>query len=599
MGYHVAAADLTHGPMLGAVTQSGVRVWGRTSGPANLQVRFGTEFEKLDATSTASTKTQLEHDFAGWLSLEPLKPDARYYFQFLVDGRAAGEVGSFRTLPAAADYRHAEHNPKGLFNFRFEFGSCANQNPEHGIGPSLPTYDTLVRQEAENVHFAIMNGDWLYEELRGYSADQWRAQVGVTGGQTPTAVRLAPSIAGVWENYKLYMRRAPNLMEWHRRVPSYFTFDDHELVNDIRGCATVGFRERRTVFRDIGIQAWHDYLGWANPIPATAPIHFGQARFQTGSDILVDSTSDFTNLNLQDLPTLHVHWGTQTAGENDMKFDDDKLGDPNSRVYQVVGRLDKHRLRIQPPAVADSVSSYSIGRRNYTSFRVANCEYYLLDLKTYRQMHDPKHPAKPGLTMLGQAQKRWLLESMQQSSADFFFIVSSNNFMIPHDGAGGFEFAEGKDDAWTALLDEREQMLTAWEALNKPVFILTADLHNSFAIKITDRIWEFASGPHNSVNHVPANDEGGRPATGLYKSGSRVCDIRWSTYIQPDLERLQRLYPMYCVAQVNNVYNMPKKLGDSRWVAYPHPQIVFQYFDGRTGQLRYAESISVPRSTNK
>lgn len=385
-------------------------------------------------------------------------------------------------------------------------------------------------------------------------------------------------------------------MEWHRRVPNYFTFDDHELVNDIRGCATVGFRERRTVFRDIGIQAWHDYLGWANPVPPTEPIHFGQASLKKGSDVLTDTLSDFTALHVEKLPTLHVHWGTTTAGENDMKFDDDRLGDPNSRVYEVVERLDKHRLRINPPAVADGAATYSIGRRNYSSFRVANCEYYLLDLKTYRQMHDPKHPDKAGLTMLGKHQKEWLLDSMARSDADFFFIVSSNNFMIPHDGAGGFEFAEGKDDAWTALLDEREQMIRAWDALKKPVFILTADLHNSFAIKITDHIWEFASGPHNSVNHVPAFDEGGRPATGLYKSGPRVCDIRWSTYIHPDLERLQRLYPMYCVAQINNVYNLPQQLGGTRWVAYPHPQIVFQYFDGRTGELKYAEAVSVPRA---
>ena len=37
------------------------------------------------------------------------------------------------------------------------------------------------------------------------------------------------------------------------------------------------------------------------------------------------------------------------------------------------------------------------------------------------------------------------------------------------------------------------------------------------------------------------------------------------------------------------------KLGDKRWVAYPHPQVIFQYYDGRTGELDYAEAISVDR----
>ena len=67
------------------------------------------------------------------------------------------------------------------------------------------------------------------------------------------------------------------------------------------------------------------------------------------------------------------------------------------------------------------------------------------------------------------------------------------------------------------------------------------------------------------------------------------------SYILPDLPRLERLYPHFCIVQVNNVFNMPQKLGDKRWVADPHPQIVFQYYDGRTGELDYAEAISVDR----
>ena len=168
--------------------------------------------------------------------------------------------------------------------------------------------------------------------------------------------------------------------------------------------------------------------------------------------------------------------------------------------------------------------------------------------------------------------------------------------MIPHSGAGGFEFdAANKEEAWTGFFDEREKLISAWKEIDKPVFVMTGDLHNSFAIKITDQIWEFCCGPHNSVNHVPKNDESDRPATGKFKFGPRECDIRWSSYILPDLERSERMYPHFCVVQLNNVFNMPKKLGGTRWVKYPHPQVVFQYYDGRTGQLQYAESISTKR----
>jgi alkaline phosphatase D len=208
-----------------------------------------------------------------------------------------------------------------------------------------------------------------------------------------------------------------------------------------------------------------------------------------------------------------------------------------------------------------------------------------------------RQPDKPGLSMLGAAQRRWLIDEMRTSDADFFFVVSSVPLMIPHSGAGGFEFdEENKEEAWVAFLDERETLINFWDGLNKPVFVLTGDLHNSFAIQITDRVWEFCCGPHNSVNHVPALDEADRPATGVFQSGPRGCDIRWSSYILPDVPRLQRLYPYYCVVQVNNVFNMPQQLGDTRYVAYPHPQVIFQYFEGRTGQLVYCETICMPRA---
>ena len=76
--------------------------------------------------------------------------------------------------------------------------------------------------------------------------------------------------------------------------------------------------------------------------------------------------------------------------------------------------------------------------------------------------------------------------------------------MIPHSGAGGFEAdAANKEEAWTGFFDEREMLIDEWEKLGKKVFVMTGDLHNSFAIKVTDNIWEFCCGPHNSVNHVP------------------------------------------------------------------------------------------------
>ena len=585
---------LTHGPMLGNPTARSMSVWCRTSDPGKFLVKYGLKATNLNQASEPAT-TRIGHDNTGVALLKNLKSDTRYHYQVWVNGRPHGLPGVFRTLPRADDTRHEKYNPQGLFNFRFQIGSCANQNPLHGGGHRTTTYEFLNRDWAKKVHFHIMNGDWSYEELREYPPEAWRLTQGIK--TYPMSVQVMPTIVGCWENYKLYLSRGSALSKWHRNVPSFFTFDDHELVNDIWGSSEAGKRHRRTVFRDIGTHAWYDYLGWANPMVHNTPIHYGRGGMKAGSDLLVDKNVDFTKLPLEEMTNLHVHWGTPEAGANDIRYDND-AGNKNSYVYDIRSVVDKHTLKLHMPAKVDDMEmSYSIGRRSYSKFRASNCEFFLLDTRGDRDMHDIRQRDKPGVSMIGKPQREWLLKSMRESDADFFFVVSTVPFMIPHSGAGGFEFdAENKEEAWTGFFDERELLIREWEKLGKKVFVMTGDLHNSFAIKVTDNVWEFCCGPHNSVNHVPKLDESDRPATGKWTFGPRECDIRWSSYILPDLPRLERLYPYFCVVQINNVFNMPKKLGGKdRWVAYPHPQVVLQYYNGRTGELAYAEAISVDR----
>ncbi|SMP74699.1 PhoD-like phosphatase [Neorhodopirellula lusitana] len=590
---------LTHGPMLGRPTSKSMAVWARTSDAGQFIVRYGTTPPLPHGGDNWTHQSQpasttLEHDNTGVAILKELTPDTRYHYRVFVDGHPQGNFGSFKTMPSQ-EASISEHNPEGLYNFRFQIGSCANQNPKHGIGHASPTYQNLNRDWADKVDFHVMNGDWLYEELRDYPAEAWRLTQGVD--ELPAPLQVMPTLAGVWENYKLYLARNEDLAKWHRHVPSYFTFDDHELLNDIWGASEAGKRHRRTVFRDIGTYGWNDYLGWANPFETKQRLHFGKGQLTAGSDLLVDKSINFQTLPIDQMLNLHVHWGTASAGVDDMQFDDDS-GNANSYVYDIAEVIDEHTLRLHMPAKTDDTVSYSIGQRSYGNFRIGNCEFYLLDTRGDRDMHDISQRDKRGLSMIGETQRKWLLDHMQASDADFHFVVSSVPMMIPHSGAGGYESdADNKEEAWTGFIDEREILINAWDKLNKKVFVMTGDLHNSFAIKVTDNVWEFCCGPHNSVNHVPSLDESDRPATGLFQFGPRQCDIRWSSYVLADVPRLDRLYPHYCVVQVNNVFNMPKKLGGKRLVAYPHPQIVFQYYDGWTGELAYAEAVSLDRDT--
>ena len=584
---------ISHGPILGRPTPTSMGIWARTHRPGRFAIRYGSGPDQLDQTSATATTT-LAHDNTGWINLQDLQPETRYYFEVFVpdEARFSGRHGTFRTMKDPSSYRDPDLNPAGLYNFAFEFACGNNQNPASGGGPRLLALETALDRLRDRIDFAILNGDWLYETQREYTPEQWLNQVGASPEQLPSVLNVAPTLTGVWQNYKHFLSQSENLSRWHRNMPSLFTYDDHEILNDVWGAGTPGLRDRRAVFRDIGVRAWYDYLGWSNPTTFTQRIRFGKTELKAGQNVLFDPDADFTTLNLRHLNNLHVHWGTATAAVNDNALDD-VGGDPNAGVYRIVKVIDGNRLQIDPPPKANSTVSYSIGRRSYYRMRIANCDFFVCDTRGQRQMHDTQDPYKKGLSMLGPIQRDWLINGIRDSDADFIFVVSSVNFMVPHVG-GGKVRTTNKDDAWTVFFDEREKLIDFWDSLNKPVFVLTGDLHNSFVIRITDNVWEMASGPHNSNNHW-YTDEGGRPANGPFKYGPREVDIRWSTWFGNDIPRSELRHPTWCVVQINNVFNNPLKVGEKRWRAFPRPHVVFQYYDGRTGELRYAESIQAIR----
>ena len=581
------AAEITHGPILGRLSSTEIGVWARTARPSEFHVEYGQLPTELDQTS-AAVRTTLDHDNAGFVHITGLEPNTKYFYKVIGESGPRDPdklYGDFKTLPDRDTYRHPKHNPDGLFNFSFEYACGNNQT----ANVTLPTFTTMLREIEDKVDFAILDGDWLYEEQREYTPAEWRAQTGASSA--PRIVDLAPTIVGVWENYKLYLSRGKPLADWHREMPSFFMFDDHEMLNDVNGTGTVGLRSRRASFRDIGTQAWYDYLGWSNPVGWKQGIHFGKTRLAAGSDILQDSSADFRELKLNEAGTLVVHWGTEDAGVNQTALDG-VGGDPNAGVYEVTEILDRTRLRISPTPQTDSEVSYSIGRLSHFRMTVANAEYFFVDTRSHRQMHDINDPFKQGVSILGESQKAWLKKGMSESKADFLFIVSSVNLMVPHILAGPNK--RNKDEAWTAVAAEREELISFWDSVGKPVFVLTGDLHNSFAIKLTDRVWEFASGPHNSSNHI-LEEEWDRPSNGPFESRGRKVDIRWSTFIPNDAGKgLQR--PIYTVVRVNNAFRIPK-IGDQLnvWAAFVRPHVTFQYYDGLSGDLLYAETIHATR----
>jgi hypothetical protein len=129
------------------------------------------------------------------------------------------------------------------------------------------------------------------------------------------------------------------------------------------------------------------------------------------------------------------------------------------------------------------------------------------------------------------------------------------------------------------------------------VIFLTGDLHKSYVTRLAPGIYDVATGPHTSSNHR-IGDAGGAPPAGLYQSGDRLVNILWSSNQYRNdsggnsSTQVRGGWPVYTTVHINNAFNIPSADGAPRWIAYPEPQVVFEFRDGNTGELLFAHSVS-------
>ena len=575
--YHTSG--LTHGPLLGRPTATSMRIWVRTAEPTSFRVVASDRLPLSANTPSTDGATRAEADNTGWVEISSLEPNRRYFYGVvtetgLVDLRMDVDDPwpSFRTLPDDTSNADALNNPDGLFNFRFSVGCCQRQKAqgdprENFIDADPPAYARLLQRHADDLAFHVVNGDYTYEEVLD----------GTRGGYA--------------NNYKLYYERGRNVSKFMRYVPSLIQYNDHEVNDNIDGSGQVGLGDGRYLVRDDGLAVWQDYAGWANdPSPQKGTLRFGQARLQVDDDVLFDPDADFSNLKPSQVSTIHV--GHYMKGDGQTKQD---RGGANIGVYGLVDVIDEHRLRVTPPFKASGEAPYSVGTHHYFDRRVGNCHFFVLDTRGERSKFlGEDRVDDPDSFILGETQRRWLLEGVTTTDADFLFIISPDPWTVVHSGyhvrpERGFA---SKGDGFCGYLHEREQILPVFDRLEKPVMIFTGDVHNAFSIQITDNVWEFMCGPLNSAGH-PIGTAGLPPFGGWFDSAGRTVKVKWALGF-PDNVRYNRLrQTCYAVVQVNNVMNAPRPQGVGyQHVSYDEPQVVVQWYDGRTGNLLYAEGIS-------
>jgi len=208
---------ITHlgGPMLGAITPEGARIWIRSLKPAEINVYViidGIEKMYGPVCSTDSS------DLTAVINVTGLKPSTRYPYRVTVDGKP------IRISENAAIVTAPESMTSG--KVRIAFGSCFHR---WGLGN--------------------------------------RKQANLIRSRNPAVMLLLGDIAVQDREINLGMHRADYLMRdlfpgWQdlvATVPVYATWDDHDYYNDDRAGFREGFSERdKMEICDVFRQAWNN-----------------------------------------------------------------------------------------------------------------------------------------------------------------------------------------------------------------------------------------------------------------------------------------------------------------------------------------------------
>jgi alkaline phosphatase D len=570
------STPVTHGPVLGDVTSSSIRIWLRASKQIEFEVLVRPHQPPFDNARSVRAKTNSENDFTGFAQVDGLQPNTVYAYAIRIDdeildirNNIRDPWPAFRTLPDSTSYAH-KFNPDGRFNLSFSIGACQRQRSPgttYGIYPNPPAFDTIWQKHRHRIAFHIVNGDYTYEET------------------------LDGTAAGIQNNYKLYLHRGRSLNRLLKHVPLFTMYNDHEVTDNIDGSGETGRGDGNYLVRDPALRIWQYYADWANgQRPQTGRVRFGKAHLVEGSNVLHDPNADYRKLNTDQISTLHI--GPFFKGGDKPKLAG--RGGRNAGVYRVEKILDPSHLQITPTPTQTNTAPYSIGTHHYFDRMIGNCHFLFLDTRGERSKWlGVKKSHDPDRFVLGETQKAWFLDKVKNSTADFLFVISPDPWFIYHSAyhVRG-ESTESKGDGFCGYVHERNELTEVLDEIQKPVLLLTGDVHQPVAAQITDNVWEFLISPVNSANH-PIGTAGLPPLGGWFDSEGRTIKIKWLGGYPDNVHYLRQRHTVYAVISVNNIVKAGRKAGPGyQFLAYDAPQVVVSFHDGYSGDLLYAEGIS-------
>lgn len=363
----------------GDITDKGAVLWMHAEAPGRYTIEVAEDAAFGRVIARAPVLASDKNGFMGQAALDALKPSTRYHYRVVGAHGPLPRTGSFATAPAPADRAALK------LLFGADLGGQGYGRLRSDVGLPIDGWPIFRAMSAEQADLFIALGDMLYADRRitAEAPDYPKGNDFQIPKPGPGYVTSVEDFRRDW----FYHRSDHQFAQFLALTPLIATWDDHEIVNDSGGPELLLGPSAEELARDPRLKQGDpsrprgEFMPWSStkdPQGRRRSVFYNPALFRAARQVMFEFNP------IQVLP--------------------DRAGTFERRLYR--------NLRWG-----------------------AHAEIIMLDTRSYR---DPRYrvdsDAAPK-TMLGAAQKRWLLDLLETSSATWKIVVSS----VPLSIEGGSE----------------------------------------------------------------------------------------------------------------------------------------------------------------
>jgi phosphodiesterase/alkaline phosphatase D-like protein/glycerophosphoryl diester phosphodiesterase len=227
LGFDSAVTFATHGVASGDVTSSSAIVWTRANQESQVNVEFSTDPDFTTDALAGSANATAANDFTVQVKLDGLNPGTRYYYRVSFPKGTIGQIGTFMTAPDSSTAQ-----PVSLI----WAGDLGDQNYCRQMGKGYDIYTAMLELSPD---FFIANGDMIYADATCPAGGldgpgRWENIPGSFSSIADPSVDWMDTnlVNGVYRDHWRYNRNDPHVQEFHKNIPTYVQWDDHDVIDD-------------------------------------------------------------------------------------------------------------------------------------------------------------------------------------------------------------------------------------------------------------------------------------------------------------------------------------------------------------------------------